>query len=337
MKKNSTNELIRENLKYIIDSGTTYKAGSSNSVHSNRNFREIIGSHSVLLNPRNRIFTSNIDNKLFDPGLASARLIYLLSGSNELEPISFYSQGVDKFSDDGKTIAGSAYGHRIFRSKNEDISQMDKLINILQEQRNSTRGSISLYDSEDCGRESKDIPCALNFTFSPRDDILHATLTMRANACLRLMPYNVFEFTMLQEWVANRCKFVLGQYHHSVISLHIRDDELVITPDIVDEQKIAPSMSDMPQDSGNMISDLLDVEKVIRKESRSWNNDTLLFKMASWNRDYGEYWGDIINSLALRAFRITHCQSKVSNLLKDLLDVQKGPLLAITRDIYDKS
>lgn len=330
MEKESTNELVRANLQHISDFGTTYNAGSSGSVHSNRDFREIIGSHSVLSNPRNRIFTSNVGSTLFDPGLASARFMYLLSGSNELEPISFYSQGVNRFSDDGEKITGSAYGHRIFGILNEGLSQMDKLINILQEQKNSTRGTLSIYNSHDCGRQSKDIPCALDFTLSPRDEVLHATLSMRANACLRLMPYNVFEFTMLHEWIAKRCRFILGKYYHSVVSLHIRDDEIAIAPNIVDEDSIAPSMSDMPENSNNMRSDLLDAERVVRKESGSWSRENMLFKMESWNRDYGEYWGDIINSLALRAFRVTHSQSELKKLLRDLLDVQKGPLLAIT-------
>ena len=337
MENHSSNALVRANLDHITKFGKSYQAGKSSSVHSLKTFREIMGSHSVLSNPRDRIFTSEIEPMIFDPGLASARFLYILSGSNEVDPIAFYSHGVRQFSDDGKHLHGSSYGRRLFAKNKDGESQMEHLLDVLRTQPNSTRGTLAIYSAEDCGRDSRDIPCALDFTLSPRNEVLHGTLFMRANAGLRLMPYNLFEFTMIQEWVARQCDLILGEYHHSVVSMHLRDDELSVGSTIANEEVSTPEMAHMPETSQDFHHVLLSEEERIRQEIDTWTPESASRQIEELHRKFGHYWGDLLSAVILRAFRVTHNRQDIHQLLQALSQYDEGPLLSTTRTIYEKT
>ena len=336
MERQTSNDLVRATLTDIIDTGNTYKTGRSKSIHSQREFREVMGSLSILSNPRNRIFTSQIDPTIFDPGLAAARFFYMLSGSNKLEPIAFYSEGVRKFSDDGEYLNGSSYGYRLFGDQGNGDNQVEKLINLLKTQSNSTRGTLAIYSAEDCGKESKDIPCALNFTLSPRDEVLHGTLSMRANAGLRLMPYNIFEFTMIQEWIANQCNFALGKYYHSVVSMHLREDELKLAPIIADEKIQIPEMDAMPSMPDDFQNALRSEEERIMKNIKNWTAGDVIQQIQTLFQKYDKYWVDLLSVLILRGFRSTHNPKDLCELLSKLGKVNDGPLLSTAKTTYNR-
>src|SRR5262249_34926570 len=75
-----------------------------------RNTRELIAAQVRVDNPRARLFRSETRPFRFD--FAIAQVIWALSGSDELEPLSFYHRRGPEFSDDGQTIR-SAIGRRV--------------------------------------------------------------------------------------------------------------------------------------------------------------------------------------------------------------------------------
>jgi hypothetical protein len=64
--------------------------------------------------------------------------------------------------------------------------------------------------------------------------VLHMTTTMRSNNAFRILPFNLFEFSMLQEMVASELELPLGTYTHWASSMHVYDNEreMPLTRDI---------------------------------------------------------------------------------------------------------
>ena len=83
----------------------------------------------------------------------------------------------------------------------------------------------TVFQPEDTARESKDIPCTYGLSFLVRENQLHVTTIMRSNNAWTLLPYNVFEFTLLAEIVASRVHVPLGSYTHHCISLHLYEND----------------------------------------------------------------------------------------------------------------
>lgn len=87
----------------------------------------------------------------------------------------------------------------------------------------SRRAVIPIYSPPDIGTDSNDIPCTTTLQFLIRSGCLNMITTMRSNDIYLGLPYDVFNFTMLQELVACRLGVKLGTYHHFVGSMHYYD------------------------------------------------------------------------------------------------------------------
>lgn len=305
IQEEGVNELVRQVTSTVLTKGTMYKAGRSRSVHSERLFCELLNLQAVLTNARKRVFFSRVAPRIFDPGLAVARFIYMLSGSQQLEPIAFYTNSVRRFSDDGLTLPGSSYGYRIFSCQFES-NQVDRVIRLIRDEPNTFRGAIAIYSSTDCGRDSFDIPCVLGMVFSPRNGFLHATLLMRANSTLRLMPYNIFEFSLLHEWIANQCNLKLGHFFHNSVSMHLSDEEIELAPRVLQEDVSTSEMHKMPSSNDDFRYTLITAEREIRQQIQRWSVEDTLNQIKNIFNSLGDYWGDLLGTLVLRGFLMTH-------------------------------
>jgi thymidylate synthase len=70
---------------------------------------------------------------------------------------------------------------------------------------------------------SQDIPCNVMSLLKVRDGHLHWTQIMRSNDIMRGLPYNIIQFTLLQEVMAGWLGCALGEYFHLSDSLHAYD------------------------------------------------------------------------------------------------------------------
>ena len=85
----------------------------------------------------------------------------------------------------------------------------------------------TVFQPEDTARDSPDIPCTYGLSFLIRDGQLNVTTIMRSNNAWTLLPYNIFEFSLLAEVVACRVGVPIGSYTHHCISLHLYETDFL--------------------------------------------------------------------------------------------------------------
>lgn len=145
-----------------------------------------------------------------------AELLWILLGQKDTASVGRWNSQVLRFSDNGHTFAG-AYGPRF----NE---QLPYVVEKLQEDASSRQAVITLW--QPTPRASKDVACTVAFQYLLRDDRLHAVTFMRSNDAWLGLPYDVFNFTSLQAYVAAALGVEVGSYTHLVGSLHLYTDRL---------------------------------------------------------------------------------------------------------------
>jgi hypothetical protein len=210
--------------------------------HRTAQTRELLHQQLVLEDPRDRLLRS--PRASFDPVVAIARLAWALGGSDRLADIAVYEPRAGNYSDDGLQIPGSSFGARL---RDTGVDQLAAVIERLREDRETRRAAAVVWRPHDAVRASRDISCAFGMFFHVRDDTLVASTTMRSNNAVRLLPYNLFEFTMLAELVAAEVGATLGPYVHGAASLHVfAKDESYARELIKGHRAAAPGADAMP-------------------------------------------------------------------------------------------
>lgn len=186
-------------------------------------------------------------------------------------------------------------------------------------------------------RESQDIPCTMAMTCHLRAGRLFTTVNMRSNNALRLLPYNLFEFTMLAELIAAELNVELGPYWHAVSSLHVFESELDPAVSIYsspeDPAAEAKRMVEMPRGRGifEEAAALVESEARLRANvvARDWASLAELVKQAE--EELPPYWFGLFSVLALfSAARANALDEIDADLLRDSLPAAlRGPLLAL--------
>lgn len=188
---------------------------------------EVLYYQTGMSNPRARVLTN--PNRPLNIVVAVARFVWLAAGNNRLEDIAFYEPKVKGFTDDGLTVPGSDYGHRIFQPR-PNLNQVQGVVDRLRNNPGSRQAAIVVWQPEDAVRESRDIPCTFGMFFHIRDNKLNMCVNMRSNNAFRILPFNLFEFTMLHELIATELSVVLGDYVHWAASMHVYHNEREWTP-----------------------------------------------------------------------------------------------------------
>jgi thymidylate synthase len=310
LEASDINAAIKKTTRLVSQYGTIYQSGDL-SMNRGNAIQEIFNTTLIWHQPRCRIFVNNPGSAYFRIGLAVARFFYLLSGSNHLAPISFYSPSVARFSDDGLTIPGSSYGHRIF-GDDKTGGQFELIARLISQRPETKRGEIAIYQPSDAGRDSKDIPCASALVFMPRNHNLHMTLQMRANDAVKLLPYNLFEFSLLGECMAAQTHLALGDFHHTAVSLHLRGQDIsTASTSSKGHIKKSPEMLPITTFSNTLRIQLIEIEHLIRTQISH------LDVKAAWEwfntlSHLEPIWQDLIGVLLLEALRC------VQNELKDI-------------------
>lgn len=219
-------------LQDVLDHGSLCQQGAGLSIGSGRESREILNYAVVISSPRERLIF-NKARKLNLPA-AVARFVWMMAASDRLADIAFYEDKVRGFSDDGLAVPGSNYGQRMLRPR-PGLNQLESVIRRLKEDPGSRRAAISIYQAEDAVRDSKDIPCTFGLFYHVRDEQLISTTIMRSNNAYILLPYNIFEFSLLAEVVAVEVGVPLGPLTHHAMSMHVYSNDYAKAREVVDE------------------------------------------------------------------------------------------------------
>ncbi|MEK3807787.1 thymidylate synthase [Bacillus sp. FSL H8-0547] len=159
-----------------------------------------------------------LDGRGFNPFFALMEYSWLISGSNQLEPLSYFIKNYNQFSDDGQTLYG-AYGYRLRTLNGQD--QIRKAISVLKKDKTTRRVVLTMWSSRDLGYDSKDIPCNVSIMLKIRDNKLDMTVINRSNDVYLGVPYNVLVFYLLQSYIAEQINCKVGHQRHFTDSLHL--------------------------------------------------------------------------------------------------------------------
>jgi len=183
--------------------------------------KEILHAHFCLTNARQRWVSSRLP--AINPAFAVAEFFWILAGSNESSFINRWFPRLAEYQGSGSKYHG-AYGHRIRNSFGFD--QLEHAYRVFQENPDSRQVVLQIWNPEldfpnqDGSPSAPDIPCNLCSLPKVRDGRLEWLQIMRSNDIFRGMPYNVVQFTMLQETLAGWLGLETGEYHQISDSLH---------------------------------------------------------------------------------------------------------------------
>jgi thymidylate synthase len=259
-------EQYRELLRDLRDRGDLIKPRKGNA-------REIISKHFSIEDPRDRCILNPV--RSFNIFQVVGHWLWIMAGKMDLSSINYYNPVASRFSADLRKLDG-AYGPRLFGLG--VMNQIPSIVQLIRAHPDTRRGVATVYipefDSSRTtveGREDE-VPCTIALQFLPREGRLHALAYMRSQDAFLVLPYDVFIFTMLQEYVARSTDLKLGEYHHIAGSFHyyIREekrlDEMLSTATAP-----GPLMEAMPSgDQSDYLKLVHEVEERARIEALAW-------------------------------------------------------------------
>lgn len=210
-------------MSYHFQAGTSFEENYKTilfSILSKGRKRHVRGFNTTELSPFIWTTENPLQNIISNPirklnrAFSIAEWLWMMSGREDVEMVSYYNKNISKFSDNGKTFAG-AYGPRITR-------QLDHVINSINSDINSRQAVISIWTENP--KKSSDTPCTLTFQFLVNNGNLDMIVNMRSNDAWLGLPYDVYNFTMIQNYLAFKLKFGIGRYSHLVASEHLYEE-----------------------------------------------------------------------------------------------------------------
>lgn len=159
-------------------------------------------------------------------GFALAELMWILGGRNDRHLIDFWNKNYSAYTaDDGSDIYYGAYGYRLISK--QGINQIERAYETLKKNLDSRQAVLQIWDAasdlpnSDGTPRSRDIPCNICSMLKVRGDKLEWTQIMRSNDVYLGLPYNIVQFTSLQEILAGWLEIEVGTYTQLSDSLHL--------------------------------------------------------------------------------------------------------------------
>lgn len=173
--------------------------------------REISPILLVTDNPLQNIL-SNSARKI-NKSFMVAEFLWIALGRQDVDMVSFYNKNIANFSDNGKIFNG-AYGPKI-------MNQLGYIGDCFRKDINTRQAVITIWERNP--RSSKDIPCTIAIQFLHREGKLDMIVNMRSNDIWLGLPYDFYNFTMIQNYAAFKLGLKIGRYSHFAGSLHLYD------------------------------------------------------------------------------------------------------------------
>jgi thymidylate synthase len=247
-------------LDHVLTNGQEVSPRENNTL-------EVLSNSFFLENPRSRLLY--LPSRKWSIFYALGEFIWHLAGSDSLSFISYYSKSWNNYSEDNFSIRGSCYGKKIFsHSENENTTRWQIAKELLIREPDSRRIVIPLFTYEDLenGGYGKDVACTCFLQFIVRESKLNLVCFMRSNDMFVGFPYDVFFFTMLQEFMSIETGYELGWYQHNTTSSHIYEKHWDRARDIILKEKPNNCIAMPPMSGkGNCMTELIRYEKEIRE------------------------------------------------------------------------
>lgn len=173
-------------------------------------------------NPRDRWITSR--TPAINPAFAIAEVFSILAGSNDAKFVNYWNPALPKYAGNEDQYYG-AYGFRL--RKHFAVDQIDRAYHVLKSNSSTRQVILQIWDPvsdlplADGLPRSADIPCNICSLLKVRDGKLDWLQIMRSNDVYRGTPYNLVQFTVLQEIIAGWLSLQVGNYCQVSDSLHL--------------------------------------------------------------------------------------------------------------------
>jgi thymidylate synthase len=115
----------------------------------------------------------------------------------------------------------SNYGYQWKRN-----GQLDRVVRMLQENKDNRQCAISIYDGKEIDDYSTDTPCTYAVQFTIVNNRLDMCVVMRSNDLWYGFCNDQYQFSKLQEMVSGRLNIDTGVYYHFAHNMHLYNDKI---------------------------------------------------------------------------------------------------------------
>src|SRR3990167_472840 len=221
----NSNHLYLPTLRYILKNGKSVNPRGLKT-------KELHPAVTIIEKPRERFLSCYGRN--INPFFLVAEAVWILSGSGDVKWINHYNSQLNKY-DDGYPDFHGAYGIRMRRygrykdarrhilwGVTGEIDQLKEVYKKLKKDKFTRQAVINLWNPFFDNEEgSKDYPCNNISYFKIRNNKLHLHQALRSNDVnLGLYPTNVFQFSMIHEYLASALGIEVGHLLFFSDSLH---------------------------------------------------------------------------------------------------------------------
>lgn len=164
-----------------------------------------------------------------NPAFAIVEAVWILTGSDDSNSLTNWNSKLTEFVGNAPKLYG-AYGQRLMHKQGFD--QIERAAVALENIKESRQIVLQIWDAQsdlplnDGLPRDRDIPCNVVSLLKIRDGKLQWSQIMRSNDLFRGFPYNVVQFTLLQEVMAGWIGVDVGSYFHFADSLHLYSRDL---------------------------------------------------------------------------------------------------------------
>lgn len=192
----------------------------------------------VLENPRDCIKLQR--RRRINYAYAIIEKLSLIYGQADPETFQFYIPALGSLLDEEGKFGG-AYGPRL-------THQLDYVYQLLKDDPESRRAVMTVFSAHSDQQPGEDIPCTVSLQFLLRDGRLSMITNMRSSDVYLGLPYDVQQFTFLQQLLAHWLNVGLGNYTHIAGSGHIYLKDLNAVQEVIDEPDHLNSEAEPPVD-----------------------------------------------------------------------------------------
>ena len=176
----------------------------------------------TILEPRARRITSKMRNWKED--YAEAEWKWYLSEDRNISKLGdIYGKVPEiwKRMADSNGNVNSNYGWQWGRN-----DQIDYVVDLLKREKYTRQATLSIYDGKEHDKYTYDTPCTYAVQFTITDNSLNMCVTMRSNDLWYGFCNDQYQFSKLQEMIADEINIDMGVYYHFAHNIHIYNDKL---------------------------------------------------------------------------------------------------------------
>jgi thymidylate synthase len=236
--------------------------------------KELHPTFARISKPRDRIISSI--GRVLNIPFALAEVVQILSGQNDAQALKYYNSKIMDFQGDSPDALrfNAAYGERLRHydigwgnANPEGVDQLRHIIQTLRKDPDSRQATavISHPKWDNHSMDTKDRACNLVSHAMIRHGKLDWMQVLRSNDVVFGLPYNIFQWAHVQEYVATALGVSMGQFTFVQDSLHCYEHQFQELKDVVafDMYPYLP-----PEEEYPMVANIQDVahwEKRIRE------------------------------------------------------------------------